>query len=78
MKKKRTADAVDKTDGHPTPYTLLDLSEVEPIVGFRRTTIKKMCAEGEFPQGVKIGPRMIRWRSDEIEAWLDAASEKRA
>lgn len=64
----------DPTDD--TVVTLLPLHEVERRVGFRRTTIRKLRLAGEFPDPIQIGPRMVRWRSDVIDAWIDDLSAR--
>ena len=54
---------------------LLRRTEVEKICGLSRSAIYRLIRTGKFPVPVKIagglrGP--VRWRLDEIEAWLEA------
>ena len=49
---------------------LLRLSQVKDATGVRRSTIYKLMAEGQFPRSVRITPRCVAWRSDEVEAWI--------
>ena len=52
--------------------TMMRLPEVEAATGYSRTTIWRREQAGEFPKRRKIGPHLIGWRSDEIEAWIRA------
>ena len=49
---------------------LLRLSEVQRIVGFRKSSLYKLIAADEFPRPVKIG-HASRWVATEIYAWVD-------
>lgn len=37
--------------------------------GLSITEIERRMKSGTFPNSIKIGPRSIAWRSDEIESW---------
>lgn len=50
---------------------LLTRPEVEELTHLSCSTIYKQMRSGRFPAPVKIG-RAVRWRSDEITAWLDS------
>ena len=49
---------------------LMTRPEVEARTRLSRSTIYKEMREHRFPEPVKIG-RAVRWRSDEIDKWLD-------
>lgn len=49
---------------------LLRRQEVEAITGFACSSIYRLMRAGLFPEPVKIGPKSVRWRASEIEAWL--------
>ena len=49
---------------------LLRLSEVCQIVGFSRSSIYKSVSVGSFPKPMRIGASAVRWRSEDIVAWL--------
>jgi prophage regulatory protein len=51
---------------------LIRLPKLIDIVGLKRPTIYKAMKAGTFPKPVNIGPRAVAWRSDEIEAWVEA------
>jgi len=41
------------------------------IIG-NRTTLSRWIRDYGFPAGVLLGPNSRAWRSDEVEAWLEA------
>lgn len=44
--------------------------EVVETTGLSPTTIWRRERAGNFPKRRKIGPQLVAWRSDEIEAWI--------
>lgn len=52
--------------------SLLDFSEVRRRTGLGRTTVWRMEREGRFPKRLVIGPTAVRWREDEIIAWMES------
>lgn len=40
--------------------------------GLSRSTIEREVAAGRFPKPYKLGARVVAWRSDEIEGYLNA------
>ncbi len=40
------------------------------IGGVGTSTLYRWVREGSFPAPLKIGGKCVRWRSDEIEVWL--------
>ena len=57
---------------------LLTIGEVCARVGVSRTTIYARMNERQFPAPIKIGTKSVRWRSDEIDAYIDRLSAARA
>ena len=51
---------------------LLRRAEVEKITALSRSAIYSRLATGEFPSPVRLGRGVIRWKSDELAAWVDA------
>ena len=49
---------------------LLRLSEVQRIVGLKKTAIYSRVEAGLFPEPLKLSERCVRWRAEEIEAWV--------
>lgn len=51
---------------------LLRRTEVEEIVGLRRSAIYDRIAKGTFPQPVRFkAARAVRWRLSDIDTWLE-------
>lgn len=49
---------------------LLTAEEVTKIIGVAsKATLYSWVAKGLFPQGAKLGPKLRRWRRDDIEKW---------
>ena len=57
-------------------HELLKLAEVEKFVQLTESTIYRLMRSGDFPVGIKIGKRNVRWRKSELVDWL--ASRPRA
>ena len=55
---------------------LLTRPEVEKICRLGRSALYRNMRQGDFPLPIKIGPRAVRWRESEIEAYI--ASRPRA
>ena len=56
-----------------TTNELLTCQEVMRLTGIRsRTTIWRRIQKGRFPHPVDIGGGRIRWRSTDIEEWIEA------
>ena len=51
---------------------LLRRREVEKITGMSRSSIYRLMQEGEFPRPVGVGPRAVRWKVSDIEAWIES------
>ena len=50
---------------------LLRRSQVERLVGLRRSAIYRRIGEGTFPKGEPLpDSRAVRWRRSEVEQWL--------
>lgn len=50
---------------------LIDANEVARMCSMHRASWYKAVASGKAPASVRIGG-MVRWRKDEIEAWIAA------
>ena len=58
--------------------SLLRRSQVEARTGLARSTIYKWMREGNFPQPVKLGTRLVAWRESDIDAWMEACEARAA
>ena len=51
---------------------LLTRKQVESLAGIGRSLIYKLMTEGRFPRPVKISSYAVRWRKDEVLAWIES------
>lgn len=51
---------------------MMRLPVVEAVTGLSGTTIWRRERDGEFPRRRRLGAGVVAWRSDEIEAWIEA------
>ena len=51
---------------------LLRRKEVSELLGISASTLYALVAEGSFPAQVRIGPRCVRWRYEDVIAWRNA------
>lgn len=49
---------------------LIDRRELEARTGASLSTLKRWARLGIGPQPIKVGPRMVRYRRVEVDAWL--------
>ncbi|MEM1151831.1 MAG: AlpA family transcriptional regulator [Pseudomonadota bacterium] len=57
---------------------LLRRPEVEKLTGLPRSTLYERIADGSFPKQIKIGRRGVRWRSSEVDAWIQRQIDEAA
>ncbi len=55
-----------------TNITLMRMPQVEAAIGYKRSKIYQMVKDAEFPAPVKLGPRSVAWRSDEVAEWIES------
>lgn len=46
------------------------LPALERAVGLSKSTIYQMIRSGTFPEPIKLAPKTVGWRVNEVEAWL--------
>jgi len=57
---------------------LLTVADVLNVTGFKsRTTLYRRARSGSFPGPCHIGAGKIRWRSGDVEDWLNALQQRR-
>ena len=54
-----------------SPLRMLRLPEVVALTGLPRTTIYERMEADTFPNAVRLGPRTIAWRAQDIYQFLD-------
>ena len=56
----------------------LRLPSVIDKVGLSRSQIYKLIQQGDFPEPVKIGPKISVWIEEKLEMWMDAQVPQQA
>jgi predicted DNA-binding transcriptional regulator AlpA len=51
---------------------LMRWREVQQLVGASRSTVWRWEREGAFPHRLQTGPKSVRWRASEVQAWLES------
>ncbi|WP_249554930.1 AlpA family transcriptional regulator [Shewanella sp. 8A] len=51
---------------------LIRLKKVSELTGLGRSSIYNYMTEGRFPKSVKLGPRLVAWVEEEVQAWIAA------
>jgi predicted DNA-binding transcriptional regulator AlpA len=63
---------VARTDGLGTLLNMDGLVTVKELAarwGVTRDTARQRTLDAGFPQVIHLGPRLLRWRLDEVERW---------
>jgi len=50
----------------------VDISELAERLHVSRTTLKRWNRNGYIPNGIRVGPRLLRWERKEIDKWIEA------
>jgi predicted DNA-binding transcriptional regulator AlpA len=50
--------------------------QAAPYVGLTKSTLAKMRIRGDGPPYMKVGPRVVIYDQDELDAWLAARSRR--
>jgi len=55
------------------PIEILRRKDVERITGLSRSTIYKRLADpdGDFPKPIPLGGRLVGWKKEDIQLWLE-------
>lgn len=56
---------------------LLPITGVVEKAGISRPYIWKLISQGAFPKPLHLGKRARAWRSDELDAWIEARTAER-
>ncbi|WP_215404098.1 helix-turn-helix transcriptional regulator [Vibrio gigantis] len=48
----------------------LNVHEVINLVGLGRTSIYTLIGRRQFPRPIQMGPKSVKWRLKDIEAWM--------
>ena len=55
----------------PPPRRLLRIHDVTATTGLSRSTIYRQMKAGTFPAQVRASARVVAWRREDIDTWLD-------
>jgi prophage regulatory protein len=58
-------------------YSLITSAEIKTLVPYSPQQIKRMEADGRFPNRLRLGPNKICWVREEVETWLTERMEDR-
>ena len=56
---------------------LLRIAAVVEKAGISRPYVWRLIGQGSFPKPLHVGKRARAWRSDEIDAWIEARTAER-
>lgn len=55
-----------------TETILLRMPQVEAATGLKKSALYQRIKEGSFPTAVRLGPKSVAWRSDEVSQWVES------
>ena len=55
----------------PPTEKLLRVPEVEDLTAMKKSKLYDLVKQGQFPAPVRLGPRSVRWRLTDVQAWID-------
>lgn len=70
-------DSERSAEPMPADETTLRVPDVVPLTGISHTTIKRMQADGRFPNAMRVGERAKGWPACEVKAWIDRLDQQR-
>ena len=60
------------TQETPKPGLLRQCQIIPTLVPISSPTLWRWVRAGRFPAPVKIGPRAVAWKAEEVHAWLES------
>ena len=57
----------------PSGEQLLSSAQVRQRLSIGKTTLYQWIDEGIFPQPIRLGTQITRWRAATVDAWIIAA-----
>jgi prophage regulatory protein len=55
---------------------LLRATELSNVLGISKSTLWRWRKSGVFPHPIPLGPRMVGWRRQDIDEWLNQLSNE--
>ncbi|MCH7753444.1 MAG: helix-turn-helix domain-containing protein [Planctomycetes bacterium] len=63
---------MSKNPGHKALSPLLTADDVAELLNISLRTIRRYCSQQMMiPEPVRVGPRNVRWRPQDIEDWIE-------
>ena len=56
---------------------LVRLSDICKLVGLSRSSIYSRVGEGSFPAPIRLSDHCVRWRREDLDAWVQAPQPRR-
>lgn len=50
---------------------IIRVKELAALLCVDRVTLWRWEKDGEMPHSLRLGPRLVGWRQEDIQAWLD-------
>ena len=51
---------------------LLRMYQVENATGLKKSALYQRIKDGSFPAAVRLGPKSVAWKSNEIQEWIES------
>ncbi|MFM0235924.1 helix-turn-helix transcriptional regulator [Paraburkholderia sediminicola] len=51
--------------------------QVQQVFPIGRTTLWELVGRGLFPQPIRMSPRLVVWRAEEVHAWIAAQGQQK-
>ncbi|MCZ2405754.1 MAG: AlpA family phage regulatory protein [Burkholderiales bacterium] len=61
-----------RQDQHQQPVRLEDVRQVGARIGRSKSWIHAAIKRGEFPAASRISARCTRWKSTDVDRWIEA------
>jgi len=61
-----------------TTYRFLSVQQVKEIVSLSVSTIWARVKQGSFPHPYKLGDKITRWKSTDVQQWMDEITGREA
>lgn len=71
-----TFEGVNVSEVNYSNVKMLDLAQVETRTGRKKSWIYAAQRDGRFPSAIRFSSRCTRWRSSDIDKWLQEQCEQ--
>jgi len=61
-----------------TTYRFLSVQQVKEIVSLSVSTIWARVKQDTFPEPYKLGDKITRWKSTDVQQWMDEITAREA